>query len=324
MARRRKSSGRKLEKAQRSFYILLNTGTQGYLDLAECLSKVNRKLFRQGYVYGVESIEFNFDTVNPATVDHITMSAFCAPDYWGTHNAYVKSKALWNEMQSLVLEDNPSIRGKWHDYKVYLDQAQHAGANIQALDAASVAYQGGKWDYSTFVLPQHDVNPATGVPLIADECTAHIVGPNVGAPGAFTSVGLISNYALSRATVHAESPNVPAGFGDSFFNLLTDSGSQEPELADVIEDENDEPPYHDDNYPGGASNAPWPVSVDFNTVSSATPNGALGPFVAPCGLLLLKADSFKNGDTGPAVPIIMRVTLMPGNYKGVAAIPMGQ
>ena len=63
-------------------------------------------------------------------------------------------------------------------------------------------------------------------------------------------------YADSRAAVNPDQPNVPAGMATSFFNLLTDSGSQEPELATVIEQEGDNPPYDLLNYPGGSANTP--------------------------------------------------------------------
>jgi hypothetical protein len=97
-------------------------------------------------------------------------------------------------------------------------------------------------------MPQHEVEtagPDAGKPLPAEEKTAVLVGPNSG-----TKESLINAYQESRATVQSPMPNVPAGMSGSFFNLLTDSGSQEPELADVIEDENDLPPYDRDAYPG--------------------------------------------------------------------------
>lgn len=90
-----------------------------------------------------------------------------------------------------------------------------------------------------------------------------MIGPNVGAPGNFVSVGLVEAYEKSRATVHTDDPHVPAGVAQSFFSLLTDTGSQEPELADAIIAENDFPPYDRDNYPGAGVNAPNPIETDF-------------------------------------------------------------
>jgi len=332
MARsKRRNGSKKITKAQRSFYVMLQANASGYLDIGECLSAINRRGYDQGYCYGIESIEFDFSNVNPTLVDVVSVSAFVASDTWVTHNAFVKAKALWEEMNALVLEDNPSIEGKWAGFKIFLDgpmRTAHSGGgagNLQPLGGDAAAYQMGEWDYSDFVLPQHDVDPVTGFPDPADQTQAHLIGPDIISPTVgYQSVGLINAYQESRATVFPDAPNVPAGMGNSFFNLLTDSGSQEPELADVIRLEGDNPPYALDNYPQGALNSPYPVNADFDSASVGQPNGQLGPFVVPCGLLLLKADSFKDGAEGPTLPILMRVTLMAGEYKGIAAIPMGQ
>jgi len=281
-------------------------------------------------VYGIESIEFTNDNADPLLVDYMTVSSFVAPNSWVLHNSFIKSLALWREMQALVLGDNPSIVGRWHDYKVFLDgphreQVNGVGpvGNLNPMDSTLTPYKEGEWNYATFVMPQHSVD-AAGNPLPADETNAHLVGPDLGAAGAFKSVGLIQAYSQSRATVQPEDPYVPGGMSTSFFNLLTDSGSQEPELADVIEGENDEPPYDQNEYPGGSSNAPYPVIGDFGTSSAGMPVGILTPFIAPCGVILLKANSFKAGDAGPTIPVLCKVTVAVGHYNGVAAIPMGQ
>jgi hypothetical protein len=173
-------------------------------------------------------------------------------------------------------------------------------------------------------MPQHDVDPVTGVPLVADETNAHLLGVNQGAPGAFTSVGLVEAYALSRATVQPEDPAVPAGMSDSFFNLLTDSGSQEPELALVIEAENDEPPYDQLSYPGGSLNADGGVLSGYETGNVYSANVSIPGFVAQCGLVKFVVGAYLNGVQVDAPAAIMRVIYAPGLYKGVAAIDMGQ
>ena len=319
----RKNTPAKIQKAQRTLTFNVPDGTS-YIDIAQALSMVNRKLYRQGMVYGIESIEFGY-IANPTTVDIVRVQASVAGDTWSVHNAHVKGKALWDEMNQLVLEDNPSVAGTWADYKLYLDN-QHvgAGANLQPVTQAG-GYLQGEWGYSTYVMPQHIVNTTTGEPLAADETFGHLIGPNVGSIGAFTSVGLVKAYQESRATVQPEDPSVPAGMSESFFNLLTDSGSQEPELADVIEAENDRPPYDQAQYPGGAFNAITPVIADVGYASVGSPHVAMASFVAQCGLIKITNESFENGAITPStIELKCLVTLMPGKYKGVAALPMGQ
>lgn len=113
-----------------------------------------------------------------------------------------------------------------------------------------------------------------------------------------------------------------------FFNLLTDSGSQEPELADVIIDENEIAPYDPDNYPGGDVNAPQAVTVATAATSASEVDGRIGPFIAACGLLRIDIHGYdSNGNliaptNMPEVKLLLHVA--PGTYKGIASIPMGQ
>jgi len=325
MARKKSRNNRRPQIAERKLLYYLPEGSS-YCDVFRDLSAINRKLFRQGHSLVIERAEFAFN-LDVNQIDSLFVRAYTAGETWPVHNAHVKAKALWDEMNQLVLADNPSVKGKWHDFKVYLDDQMALGVtNVPYAATGLVAL--GEWDYSTFVMPEHDVDPAPGEPLPADETFAHLVGPDVGVIGAYDSVGLVKAYGLSRATVQDVDPNVPAAFGTSFFNLLTDSGSQEPELANVIEDANDEPPYDVDAYPGGATNVPGPISyAEIGVATIGSPLGVLTPFIAQCGLIKFDTLAFKNGvqvpfPEGEAVGLLL--TVAAGNYKGVAAIPMGQ
>ena len=161
MARRKSTP--KTKKVLRSFTVEIPSGNS-YVDVMRELSKINRKLFRQGMVVGIENIEFGFNS-NPNLYDTVWLTAAVAGDTWSVHNSWTKGKALWDEMQHLVLEDNPSIEGKWADFKVHLDSEQLDGTTLVAKDAAGADYIAGEWDISDFVIPQHDVDPATGLPL---------------------------------------------------------------------------------------------------------------------------------------------------------------
>jgi hypothetical protein len=99
-------------------------------------------------------------------------------------------------------------------------------------------------------------------------------------------------------------------------------------LAAVIIDENERPPYDQDEYVGGATNGNVPMTVQYGAISSAEVDGRLGGFVAPCGLIQIELNGFTVAgqpvDVGnmPAIDILLNVA--PGSYKGVASIPMGQ
>lgn len=329
MAKRKSKSSMKIQPAITTIALKTDPTTSGsylnFVDTARELSKINRRLYQQGRCYGYQGLSFIWKSTGTgaSNVATIECSVRTAGNTWIVHNAWTKGKALWDQMQQLVLEDNPSIAGKWHDFKIQLYDQSITNRQLLARDGAGVEYLAGEWAPSIYVMPQHEVDPATGVPLAAAEYAPVLIGADTS-----TKRSLVKAYEESRATVSANQPNVPAGMTTSFFNLLTDSGSQEPELATVIEGENDNPPYDLNNYPGGATNAGVPVTVGYGAISAQEVDGHIGPFVAPCGLLEIEIKGYDaNGAAVPAaqmpdVDILLHVA--PGTYKGVAAVPMGQ
>lgn len=294
------------------------TSTQGqansqdqYIDVMRDLSRVNRRFYEQDMNVVLKGITFVYPE-NAGAPDIFTMKAFSAGNTWAVQNAHVKGHALWNQMNQLVLDDNPSIAGKWHGFKVRLDDHMTNLNTLNVEDGDEADYLAGEWEYSTYVLPQHDVDPGTGNPLPALERTAHLVGANFG-----SRIGLVDAYEKSRATVQDTDPSVPAGLATSFFNLLTDSGSQEPELAEVIREDNNMPPYDHLNYPGGGVNANCCVMHQQASVSKYNPDGAIGPMILPAGLLRIKGSIID-------APVTVIVHVAEGMYKGVAAQKMGQ
>ncbi len=284
-----------------------------YIDVARDLSIVNRRFYEQNRMYAISGITFVYPlAADPNVYPNFMLKSYSAGNSWVVQNAHTKGEALWHQMNELVLEDNPSIAGTWAGFRVRLDDHMVSTNTLNPEDGDEADYLQGEWAYSTYVMPQHEVDPATGLPLAADEFTAHLVGADFG-----TRKGLVKAYEESRATVQPVDPSVPAGMSTSFFNLLTDSGSQEPELADIIEDANDQPPYDQDDYPGGDANADCAVLHSQSSASQFSPTSSLPGLVLPCGLLRI------NGSIINA-PVTVIVHVAPGMYKGVASVPMGQ
>ena len=335
---RRKRSGVK-DPLQKSLRYDITPGavakTSNYIDSFRDLSRVNRKLIRQGHTILVDSIEFAY-TASSTAVGVVKVSASTAGNTWAVHNAWVKGCALWDEMQDLVLDDNPSVKGKWRDFKVQLEKSMGSGNTLNPIDGADAPFTVGEWDYSMYVMPQHDVHTTgadAGKPLDALQYTATLIGDdsNVAVGAIDGKRSLVKAYADSRATVQDVDPNVPAAMSTSFFNLLTDSGSQEPELADIIEDENDEPPYDIDNYVGGsASPGDVPFVQSFGVASSGHPKGILPGFLAECGLIKIAVEAFApNGDpvadlSSVFTDFVIKVNYAAGPKMGLMMTGMGQ
>jgi hypothetical protein len=332
---------KKIQPLQTSLIYRLTPGAVGagvgYVDSFRSLSQVNRKLIRQGHQLAVADVEFTYNA-DPNTVSVVEIRALTAGNTWIVHNAWTKGKALHDQMQRLVLKDNPSLKGKWADFKVQLESVQGSGNTLQALDGDLQTYTGtgsspnGEWNYSMYVMPQHEVDPVTGEPLDALQYTACLIGPdsNIAVGAIDGKRSLVKAYAESRSTVQLTDPNVPTSVPTSFFNLLTDTGSQEPELADVIIDENDQPPYDYDQYPGADVIAPAPIIQSTGVASVGHPKGILPGFMAECGLIKFEVRAWDQtgqiiNDLGSAIgEVILKVNYMPGPNRGLMMERMGQ
>jgi hypothetical protein len=226
-------------------------------------------------------------------------------------------------MNKEVLDDNPSVQGKWADYKVYLNENQASVNTLRVLDGSSTPWPTGEeWEISRYVFPQHDVDPATGQVLPALEYVAALVGPDDLPNNRFS---LVKAYEESRATVQDIAPNVPASLPTSFYLQLMDDGSQDPELATVIQDANDQPPYlmAAGQYPGGSnfSFTGATTRVARGVKNDFAPTMTLPGFTAECGLIQFSAVRAAGGGTAD---LRVQIHLVPGDYRGVMAKPMGQ
>ncbi len=120
---------------------------------------------------------------------------------------------------------------------------------------------------------------------------------------------------------------MPAEYSNNLYaHLAADENLVADEVAQNMEDENDEPPYDQDDYPGSDTNSDAPWLQDFGIASTFAPIGTVPGFVAQCGLIKfeLNAHAVAGGGDSTAPSTLVQVHLVPGNYKGIAAFPMGQ
>lgn len=288
-----------------------------YIDLAQCLSAVNRRLYSQGKDYYISRIVYS--NAGGGSFGLVTL-----PDTWVTANAWVKAKALWHTMNKGVLKDNPSVQGKWADFKVFMDKDHYEDGtvsstgttiNLLPVDASNTGVRTGEWYYGRYVEPQHDVVQATGVEKPADEYYCHMMGDDSGSAGAYNSVAIIKGYATTRARVQV-APDVPTGMQDNWMTALSDLGGQDPELANVLEDANDNPPYDIDDYVGGDSNFAGGSFQSLMTATVTNPVDKEVGFRVPLGLLKIINNSSSTG--------FVTLYLTPGHYKGVLASEVKQ
>ncbi len=287
-----------------------------FIDIAQCLSTVNRKTYRQGMNYAISNIRFT-------SLKSGEVQVFTLPNNWCMDNATTKMFELWKEQRAEVLKESPSLKAAWSDFKVFMNPAHAAigvAGNLTPYGSDGVtttAYLLGEWAASEITTPV--TGGSTGG---AHQSTIHVVGDNVPAgvyqPGVTTSVSAIEQYADSRALIQVPDP-VPPGtaFRDTVFNITSSHDEMARDIINDVTFQNDAPPYDRDNYPGGAGQ-PYLELVDNALISNygdnLTPSSAnTGPFVPALGLINIVPNMLENAN------VVLEIDLVPGKYKGILA-----
>jgi len=302
-----------MQPANRVLSYLISNGAS-YLDLAQDLSKINRRSYSQGMSYAVGSVDFAF-AADPGSTMSVFATVSTAGDTWVVHNAWKKADAFWIAQQRRARRlIGRSAKPTWEDFKVYLDDAHRAAGNETLIDLAGDAVGSGEWDYSRLLRELDDDS--------IHEYYLHLIGDDV----ANTDRGLILAYQESRATVPAQDPDLPGEYSNNLYaSMASDLDLVADEVAQNMEDENDEPPYDHDDYVGNDTNADWPMHQHIAFASVGSPQGVMPGFVAQCGLLRVDLGAINiQGAEGTAPATQLNVHLVPGGYKGVLAEPMGQ
>ena len=101
------------------------SGTQ-FIDIAKALSAVNRRLYRQGCYYYVNSIEY-YDNAD-SFVDVHTL-----PDNWVTRAAYRRAKGIFDEMNDRAMQNSGTLLPKYHDFKVYMTALHRTNGDVDPV-----------------------------------------------------------------------------------------------------------------------------------------------------------------------------------------------
>ena len=281
-----------------------------YIDIAQGLSMVNRKLVRQGHVFKVKGMKiFTLDTDGRSVDIHVS----ALPRTWMMFNAYKKARSLWNQMNLEAIDAAGSQNlPKYYDFKVFMDREHfknhHLAASVDSgtletnllpCDSGYDTMAAGDWVYSKY-------ETSASTPL---EMNIHMLGGHADASGAIEgssgrdlpadggSIGAILAYQQSRGAAFTDQDlagldqNVDI---DSPWLQLFAGDTQNQEVLTDLDVDNDGPPYPAD-YAGGIEHPePTLISASGFIDYSASPR-AVPSFEAPLGLV--KLDLNIGGDT---------------------------
>ncbi len=336
MARRkaRIPQGKKIQPAVKTILLNADAGGTYTCDLSQCASLLNRRFYRQGLNWAVAGFTF---ITQSGTTGQIGVGKI--PDTWVSSNSWEKGFRAWQRMNNEALDESESVKPKFLDFKVFMDNVHHtagvADNLIPLMGNPAVALSLGEWEYSKFVIPTSAQPGATYDREIVWTGTNY---PGAGASG-LDAVSLIEGYAASRGLPDIRDPNAPADAGDAdgntpqnWLSATFNEGTDQDEevLTDMITENNLAPyPFENDGvnadtmYPGGA-NQPAGVGSkielhDIVGVSATTLGNTTrmdgGTFQGG----LIRFDFSGLSDT-QAVAIL--VHLVPGPHRGYMCQPM--
>lgn len=293
-------------------------GATQFIDIGMALSAINRKFYRQGVYYYVNSVEiYNNET---GVVDlHV------APDNWVTKNAWKRGFQLFQKMNAMV---DPPISGigrpKYHDFKIYLNNQHRTTGTLNPVLHTINGVPGtpvvpNEWKYSEFVSADSDGDTTTtpqGDIILnqeADNFYVHLLGGHVGNSDNWDSVGLIKSYGESRVTVTQETPNdYNVDITDPLLNVFDFSSEEQMnDIIDGLRNDNDRPPYHLTLYVGENNSSMQHVARIGTEVGVGRVGRASG-FCAPFGLICVDPH-------GVSTDFRVVLNLAQGTYHGVYA-----
>jgi hypothetical protein len=257
-----------------------------YVDVLKDMSLCNHRLYRQGRVPMVRvNLETPLGTLG-------LISAQVLPNTWQVRKAH--QLALREYLRATKEERRSTGQARWHDFKVWFDDGQRTGTTLTPV---GITVGNSEWNYSE--IAEEDDSTERRFKFIGSTDV--------------NAFGMVAEYDSAPDVVDDDPPN-PGG-SSPYMNLNPDLQGKN---ADNLLDEGDFPPYNPDD-----------LQVQLRTENiwsgpgSAVSNNKLttGFMAAPCGLIKLET-SIGSGDLTDPIGLVT-VEVMPGDYKGIHATPMG-
>jgi hypothetical protein len=276
----------------RKFSVINNTGapqTNGIVDVAQEMSKINHRLMRQSRMYEVSV------TVDANVADGTTIDIYALADSWWTMKSLQMAKSAWDASNA---EEKTMLNGKtarWNDFRVK-----------PGLSATG----GGGTGFDSLTAVQFENSTLSQIPFTAGEFELSTVVDQAGATRTFswssgvsaTQYFIYDEYSKSSNT--STDPTTPAIGPYSGLLPNLDTGA-----AAALQDQGNNPPYNATGYGSGI----W-VKVGTLQLFAGRQRLSTGFFMAPCGFVALTGVGGLGAD--------IQIECKRGDYKGVHAPSM--
>jgi hypothetical protein len=317
-----------------------------YFDASQAASLANRRFYRQGINWalaGVTAHTPGWNGSGPAfyTRPNGTVTLSKLPNTWVMSNAWEKGMRSWTKMNRNALEESPSVRPKFLDFKIYANADHHSKG--YASNLLPVHHTPGEWEPSKFVVPKTDgTSGVNNFEVIAVGASFPGGSPATG----LNAVSLIEGYAASRGLPNVTDPNTPDDASDAngptpenWMAALFNEGTTQDDnvLTDMITENNLAPyPFENDGvhtdtmYPGGANQSANLEVFGYSQITATTIGGTtrFSGTNLPCGLIeitnttLVYDNPEFSGSPLPDKLMIFELDFVPGNHRGYLCEPM--
>jgi len=285
--------------------------SDAYIDLSQVASIMNRRFYRQGLNWAVAGIKI---LSSGGSTGYVVVRKL--QNTWITSGSWEKTMRHWLKQQNDAVRESgvESTVARFRDYKILMDndhviKYNAAGGNLNLTNLLPAGYQTGDWEAS------HVVIPNDGAPGTTNEYLLKMYGPSDA-----SAKGIVEGYSQSRSVPQSPDPATTGSSSNSWLARMTDVGDDNWGIIGNAQFENDNLPYDQDDYPGGAGNFASPEIHDQSFITATTIGGTTrlkgGNF--PCGLM--KLEILNTGDDPLAVTI--QLDLVPGNHRGYLCEPM--
>ncbi len=319
--------GKKLEPAvmTMTFPTPDTVGGEYTIDLSQAASLLNRRFYRQGINWVVDSFKLYSAAAGAVAISKI-------PTTWTFFNAYKKGFETWQQMNNEALAESESVRPRFLDFKIFADDVHHSAgyiANLLPTDSQANIAGAGEWQPSSIHVPFGPASAGNTTELKIKAVGANYNGGTVGV------VSLIDGYAASRGLPYQNDPNTPGDADDAsgstpenWMSALHNSGTDQD--TQVLQDmilENNKAPYPfegdgtavDTQYPGGANQLPALERHDIVQLFASSAN-QVGTRMAkggifPCGLVRI------SWAPESAANLVIQVNMVPGEHRGYMCEP---
>lgn len=342
MARRKNNpKARALQPAvmKMNFRITPADSTRQYIDISECVSKLNRRFYRQGLNWAVANVKISTlpayeDPATPGIITPVTGYVNSIPHTWCVANGWLKAMKHWKAQQDDAMEQSgsQSAIARYRDFKIFAD-TDHVdkgfnnnlkpftlgpgtvvGPVSPGLVTGAGVLDGEEWLNSQIVIPNL-VADASGSDVDPFEYALHMVGTNQHLN---LSRGIIDGYQQSRSFPQSPDPAAPQiSNSTNWMRTMRDVGNDTSEITANAENRNDELPYDQLEYPGSDVNMDQLETQGYflNRSTTGVSTFNTGPFTAPCGLI--RIDLFGQTDVSTwGNYTIVTVELVPGDHRG--------